>query len=1020
MKQNHMKGKARGSVLFTVITVMMIMVVFLMSTLILTTASHRRSYYTYYETQAQYAAQAALDAVTNYAYSDASFSQWVQGISDDDPHDFYVQFDGSTLPLSDTSIAGADHYVVCTVQRDEPKYVWDDVTNAIRETEGWRITATAFVGRGRNQASYQMVNHIYANIKTDNAAGTQNALTYLNYQWDQANADDDEGDDDDDNDIDIVANAVYTLSVMNTGSEGNIMVLGPQYSGMADLPVGRINYNNSSTPCSSFSNNNAVVGNAMYVNNMSSAVEMQVTFQKPGESVSVYGNVSASNTNGLVVNSYLSNPTNNYTKLNYVYIDGTLIGGNSGYSFGMGTGSSPVNLFAGAIDAQGNRTVAVNGDIYLYDPELESKIGANGSGATILSTFLANNIEGKDSSTNAKLGNLISNNKKLTLGNGATTTIAGDVYYTNPAGSVEISGTVNVSGKVYFACGPDKVSNAGNIHATGGIVYNATTVAGYGDYYPADYSTNIPSANYDFRLFPFAYRLDEIFSTYYRWDLAGNDEWEDDALVKESKAAGHTWNTKTFYAGVATGSSPYIEEILTVDEANARLQAINPSYSVYWYDSSNAALAGISIGSAYWDGERGSNVVSWKSENPNYDPDDVTEVYIAVPYTTPVTASHAFMEPFEPVVTSSAGSIAQGIGGDSTMGIDTYDAFVGRYGAAKTTIYNSANISQTSKNVTYFYAIDDSNSLGYKNENVYFINESCTINVSGISGTILVDNTSADGEKLGIVLEGEFSNDLKLLTNNTAYYDQDETTGNVTLLSVYGPTTYTQDITENGSTRTVKGNGAYAARTDVFFFLKSGFGTAEKDTATNKNFIISTGIYDAAANVKFDIVANPLYPGQDGYSALTNGEQWKFMLVPNSVMLGQSGSNYALANIFISSAMLLYNSSVSRGGMYYAVASGNTSYREEHDSTAYTATFTDQNGNASTKNFMCAGMTVVATYNVKNLPMIAFIGDANRPGEKQPKENPDPTYQTSGSGDNSDPNATDGKDYFSNQYQGAS
>ena len=75
------KGKVEGSILFTVVLVMMVMVVFLMATLGLTSSANRRSYYTYFETQAQYAAQAALDAVTNSAYTDGEFYDWVQKAS---------------------------------------------------------------------------------------------------------------------------------------------------------------------------------------------------------------------------------------------------------------------------------------------------------------------------------------------------------------------------------------------------------------------------------------------------------------------------------------------------------------------------------------------------------------------------------------------------------------------------------------------------------------------------------------------------------------------------------------------------------------------------------------------------------------------------------------------------------------------------------------------------------------------------------------------------------------------------
>jgi len=46
MKRKMGKGKAKGTVLFTVVTVMLVMVVLLMTTLTLTTSAKRRSYYT--------------------------------------------------------------------------------------------------------------------------------------------------------------------------------------------------------------------------------------------------------------------------------------------------------------------------------------------------------------------------------------------------------------------------------------------------------------------------------------------------------------------------------------------------------------------------------------------------------------------------------------------------------------------------------------------------------------------------------------------------------------------------------------------------------------------------------------------------------------------------------------------------------------------------------------------------------------------------------------------------------------
>ena len=63
MKQEQKLLRVKGSVLLTVTMVMFIMVMFLMSTLVLTKSASRRTYYTYFETQAQLAAEAALDAI---------------------------------------------------------------------------------------------------------------------------------------------------------------------------------------------------------------------------------------------------------------------------------------------------------------------------------------------------------------------------------------------------------------------------------------------------------------------------------------------------------------------------------------------------------------------------------------------------------------------------------------------------------------------------------------------------------------------------------------------------------------------------------------------------------------------------------------------------------------------------------------------------------------------------------------------------------------------------------------------
>ena len=171
MKRKMGKGKAKGTVLFTVVTVMLVMVVLLMTTLTLTTSAKRRSYYTYFESQAQYAANAAIDAVTFSAYSDGAFHDWVthsvtnsadpQGRQDGEIH---VKFDGTEIQFTDTPSDETDDMVVCRIEKLNPEVVWDDATRALHPRETWRITATASVGNGRNVSTYSVSQYLYENF----------------------------------------------------------------------------------------------------------------------------------------------------------------------------------------------------------------------------------------------------------------------------------------------------------------------------------------------------------------------------------------------------------------------------------------------------------------------------------------------------------------------------------------------------------------------------------------------------------------------------------------------------------------------------------------------------------------------------------------------------------------------------------------------------------------------------------------------------------------------------------------
>ena len=241
MKRNLGKGKAKGTVLFTVVTVMLVMVVLLMTTLTLTSAAIRRSYYTYFESQAQYAAQAAIDAITYGAYQDDAFHDFVvaapheSDVSDTNPApEIQIRFDGSTIPFTN-----GDNTVRCTIERLDPDAKWDDATSALHTRDMWRITATAHVGTGRNEATYSISEYLYENFQVaaeDLVTAPTNRGDYLLTRYIPTPGSEDEV---------VVAPLGSSPGLVMFGNQGfanNMIQLGPSYNNLATLPLGWGNY----------------------------------------------------------------------------------------------------------------------------------------------------------------------------------------------------------------------------------------------------------------------------------------------------------------------------------------------------------------------------------------------------------------------------------------------------------------------------------------------------------------------------------------------------------------------------------------------------------------------------------------------------------------------------------------------------------------------------------------------------------------------------------------------------------
>lgn len=581
MKRKMGKGKAKGTVLFTVVTVMLVMVVLLMTTLTLTTSAKRRSYYTYFESQAQYAANAAIDAVTFSAYNDADFHTWVTtnlaAISSEG--EIHVNFDNSNIQFTQ----GTNNTVTCRIEKINPDVVWDEATQALHPRDMWRITATASVGNGRNTSTYSVSQYLYENFQAPVAAlpvEAQNRGTFAVR--------------------DVINNPAPTptptptysspamLSFGNVGFVNNNITLGPCYSNLETLPLGMLRRNGTASFYESIDTQDKyfkgewgesrqgkddynlyvtndkmmTVGNCIFVNNIYMRVKMQCEFQSAREGVTIYGDLNGDN-QGIRFLSRVTNPPygSDFTDASdYVYVDGMVrITTNAGRVIVGDTGSTlPINLYCGGIDIgnNGGRYVCVTGDVYMYDPNANSS-WCTGDGTSPLNSFTGgqiNKVANVCDYMKASGGNIVCNNKSLTLyGGNNNFVVPGDIIMTQKDSTLTLNDKVKVDGKIISVgtvnLGGAKRSDGGDITVITGD--NAWAQCTSGDYNAA-YQTSQAKGQYDYRLIPYISRLDELFETYYRWDLYTSNNTDatnaigTDPYIQESIKAGHTWAVKDF------------------------------------------------------------------------------------------------------------------------------------------------------------------------------------------------------------------------------------------------------------------------------------------------------------------------------------------------------------------------------------------------------------------------------------------------------------------------------------------
>lgn len=353
-------NKVKGSILFTVVSVMAILIIFLMGTLVLATSASNRAHRTYSTSQTQYTARTAIDSILEAFSSSDDFAEAICDLSPSNSSlTVDVELDQSTLASMGDVHDVVIEYVGQQKYYNENTKVWED-------KDQLKITAQVTLGGITKTATGYLIKDPPRNNSSSGGgagfvtAGDANVSnhtntfggTYFNINSKLAPYDF--------NDENVFNNKTYLYHTENET-------------------------NGTKPPELIFDTRNGQAIEADFIVNGSLHLPQRVTFIYPNEGtgVAIWGNLTSDNPNQICFMSknVTSDKEYAYNKIPYLYVDEAI---NIQKTVGMNIGDSnlPLNIFCGKTEITGGSGVNIYADMYIMDNS-NSFIKAMNSGSLL-------------------------------------------------------------------------------------------------------------------------------------------------------------------------------------------------------------------------------------------------------------------------------------------------------------------------------------------------------------------------------------------------------------------------------------------------------------------------------------------------------------------------------------------------------------------------------------------------------------------------------------------------------------
>lgn len=350
MKTNK-NSKLKGSVLFTVVSVMSLLIIFLTGTLVLAASANKRAHRTYCTSQAEYTARAAIESFTEAMSHNPDVAGTI------------VNLTGTIYPYVDMDSSGMGK-LVCGVRQADGSVVNEDNrikvenlggSNYYYSSSGWeslqtvKVTATAKVGKEEKTVSLYIRKKAPNEIKPSPLKGLQTAGA---------------------NNVDLTK-----------GTYTGALVLG------ALEPAADHKLNNETelnTDINFINGNLTVAGDGLSIN-VNQAMDGEN--ENPAGTV-ILGDLVMQNKKLITVN-YAPAAEFDHKNTPYLFVEGKITDGGldaGGAELIRGNGA-PFNIYAGSLDFPKASMDWKSADLYLFDETAVNKITAEKDQALFAWTY---------------------------------------------------------------------------------------------------------------------------------------------------------------------------------------------------------------------------------------------------------------------------------------------------------------------------------------------------------------------------------------------------------------------------------------------------------------------------------------------------------------------------------------------------------------------------------------------------------------------------------------------------------